>query len=72
MNKMAENNQFLQERLSQIKEFHMTKMRESFGGGALGKNGRQSNSLDAGRENRNSLSNHDQSQDGFDPMGSIN
>ena len=33
MNELGENNAHLMERLSQIKEFHMKKMRQSFGAG---------------------------------------
>ena len=37
MNELGQNNEFLMERLSQIKEFHMKKMRQSFGAGVATK-----------------------------------
>lgn len=39
MNELGQNNEFLTERLSQIREFHIKKMRTSFGQGVADKGG---------------------------------
>ena len=71
MNALAENNSYLMERLSKIKEYHITKMRSSFGV-VDQKPARKAKSVEHEQspENKSLASNEDDG--GFNPNDSIN